>query len=87
MPYINSQFQPREIEDRPLVVPVGYENFAFISQFVEIPEDVVFTMEYSVRAAQHAVYYLMGVDKDLTPISKHQYSPRTLLKAFFKLHS
>lgn len=87
MPYITSQFQPHKIGDRPLVIPQGYENFAFISQFAEVPDDVVFTMEYSVRAAQRAVYYLMGVDKDLTPISKHQYSPRTLLKSFLKLHS
>lgn len=87
MPYINSQFQPRKEGDRPLVVPIGYENFAFISQFVEIPEDVVFTMEYSVRAAQHAVYYMMGLDKDLIPVSKHQYSPKVLLKSFLKLHS
>ena len=87
MPYITSQFQPRKIGDRPLVIPQGYENFAFVSQFAEVPDDVVFTMEYSVCAAQRAVYYLMGVDKDLTPISKHQYSPRTLLKSFLKLHS
>ena len=72
MPYITSQFQPRKIGDRPLVIPQGYENFAFVSQFAEVPDDVVFTMEYSVRAAQRAVYYLMGGDKDLTPISKHQ---------------
>ena len=87
MPYIDSQFQPRRPGDRPNVIPAGYENFAFVSQFAEVPDDVVFTMEYSVRAAQRAVYYLMGVDKDLTPISKHQYSPRTMLKAFLKLHS
>ena len=87
MPYINSQFQPRKIGDRPLVIPAGYENFAFISQFAEVPDDVVFTMEYSVRAAQRAIYYLMCVDKELTPISKHQYSPRILLKSFLKLHS
>ena len=87
MPYITSQFQPRRPGDRPDVIPQGYENFAFVSQFAEVPDDVVFTMEYSVRAAQRAVYYLMGVDKDLTPISRHQYSPRTMLKAFLKLHS
>ena len=87
MPYITSQFQPRRPGDRPNVIPNGYENFAFVSQFAEVPDDVVFTMEYSVRAAQRAVYYLMGVDKDLTPVSKHQYSPRTMLKAFLTLHS
>lgn len=87
MPYITSQFQPRRPGDRPDVNPQGYENLGFISQFAEQPDDVVFTMEYSVRAAQRAVYYLMGVDKDLTPINKYQYSPRILLKSFFKLHS
>ncbi len=87
MPYITSQFQPRRLGDRPDVNPHGYENLGFISQFAEQPDDVVFTMEYSVRAAQRAVYYLMGVDKDLTPINKYQYSPRILLKSFFKLHS
>lgn len=87
MPYIDSQFQPRRPGDRPLVNPKGYENFAFVSQFAELPDDVVFTMEYSVRAAQRAVYYLMGLDKELTPVSKHQYSPKVLLDSFFKLHS
>ena len=34
-----------------------------ISQFVEIPEDMVFTEEYSVRAARIAVYTLLHIDK------------------------
>lgn len=87
MPYITAQFQPRQPGDRPLIIPLGYENFAFISQFAEQPDDVVFTVEYSVRAAQKAIYYLMGIDKELIPISKHQYSPQVLLKSFLKLHS
>ncbi len=62
MPYITSMFMPRQQGDRPLPVPVGSKNFAFISQFVEIPDDVVFTVEYSVRAAQMAVYQLLGID-------------------------
>ncbi len=87
MPYITSQFQPRSVTDRPQINPQGYENFAFISQFAEQPDDVVFTVEYSVRAAQRAVYYLMSVDKSLTGLSKHQYEPKILLKSFLKLHS
>lgn len=87
MPYITSQFQPRHPGNRPDVNPNGYENLGFVSQFAEQPDDVVFTVEYSVRAAQRAVYYLMGLDKELTPINKHQYSPSVLLKSFFKLHS
>ena len=35
MPYINAFFQPRKHEDRPLVVPHGAQNFAFIGQFAE----------------------------------------------------
>jgi hypothetical protein len=57
-PCITSQFQPRKAEDRPLVVPNGPRNFAFLRQYTEIPEDVVFAVEYSVRGAMHAVYQL-----------------------------
>jgi oleate hydratase len=63
MPYITSMFMPRKRSDRPLPVPRGSRNLAFISQFVEIPDDVVFTVEYSVRAAQMAVYELLGIDR------------------------
>ncbi|MGW3106497.1 oleate hydratase [Streptomyces sp. NPDC001100] len=63
MPYITSQFAPRTVHDRPLVIPRGSANFAFLGQFTEIPEDVVFTVEYSVRGAMHAVYGLLGLDE------------------------
>ncbi len=33
MPYITSMFMPRQLGDRPLPVPEGSRNFAFISQF------------------------------------------------------
>jgi oleate hydratase len=65
MPYITSMFMPRILGDRPLPVPRGSKNLAFISQFVEIPEDVVFTVEYSVRAAQTAVYKLLAIGRKL----------------------
>ncbi len=87
MPYIDALFQPRLPTDRPLVNPAGYENFAFISQFCEQPDDVVFTVEYSVRAAQRAMYYLMGIDKEPQLVSKHQYAPSVLLKSFLKMHT
>ncbi|MGQ4483766.1 oleate hydratase [Streptomyces sp. SAS_276] len=45
MPYITSQFAPRTTHDRPLVIPHGSANSAFLGQFTEIPEDVVFTVE------------------------------------------
>ena len=86
LPYVTSMFMPRAAADRPVPVPKGCKNLAFISQFVEIPEDVVFTVEYSVRVAQTAVYELLGVDKEIPPISPHDKSLRvnidSVVKAF-----
>jgi oleate hydratase len=84
MPYITSMFMPRMRSDRPLPVPVGSRNLAFISQFVEIPEDVVFTVEYSVRAAQMAVYALLGVDRAVPPVTPHDKSLRVQIEAVIK---
>lgn len=81
MPYIDAQFQPRKMTDRPYVVPQGSTNFAMVSQFVEIPEDMVFTEEYSVRAARIAVYTLMGVNKKICPVTPYVKDPKVLLKA------
>ncbi|WP_207910919.1 oleate hydratase [Paenibacillus albiflavus] len=81
MPYIDAQFQPRAMSDRPQVVPEGSTNLAMISQFVEIPEDMVFTEEYSIRAARIAVYTLMGLNKKICPVTPHRYDVRTLLRA------
>jgi oleate hydratase len=53
--------------DRPLVIPERSTNIALLGQFVEIPDDVVFTVEYSVRGAQMAVYQLFGVEKSVKP--------------------
>ena len=82
MPYIVSQFQPHKMTDRPKVVPEGSTNFAMISQFVEIPEDMVFTEEYSVRAARIAVYTLFGVkDKEICPVTPYKKDPKVLKEA------
>ncbi|WP_165748469.1 oleate hydratase [Cellulophaga sp. Z1A5H] len=86
MPYITSMFMPRLKTDRPLPVPKNSKNLAFISQFVEIPYDVVFTVEYSVRAAQMAVYELLKIDLEIPPINKFDKSVKveleTVMKAF-----
>ncbi|MBC7962959.1 MAG: oleate hydratase [Steroidobacteraceae bacterium] len=84
MPYITSMFMPRLQSDRPLPVPHGSVNLAFISQFVEIPDDVVFTVEYSVRAAQMAVYQLLGIDRKLPPITAHDKSFQAQFEALIK---
>ncbi len=84
MPYITSMFMPRLRRDRPLPVPMVSANLAFISQFVEISDDVVFTVEYSVRAAQMAVYQLLGVDRAIPPITPHDKSLSVKFKALVK---
>ncbi|MER7463298.1 oleate hydratase [Streptomyces sp. NPDC097981] len=81
MPYITSQFERRDLHDRPLVIPRGSASFAFLGQFTEIPEDVVFTVEYSVRGAMHAVYGLLGVDKEIPPVYHALSDPKTALRA------
>ncbi|MBP2000359.1 oleate hydratase [Paenibacillus shirakamiensis] len=68
MPFITSQFMPRAIGDRPQVVPQGSTNFAFLGQYTELPEDVVFTVEYSVRSAQTAVYQLLHLDMEIPAV-------------------
>ncbi len=84
MPYITSMFMPRLPGDRPLPVPSGSKNFALISQFVEIPDDVVFTVEYSVRAAQMAVYQLLAIKHDIPLVTPHAKSLQTQFEALLK---
>ncbi|MCV2364401.1 oleate hydratase [Paucibacter sp. DJ1R-11] len=84
MPYITSMFMPRAAGDRPLPVPEDTANFAFISQFVEIPLDTVFTVEFSVRAAQMAVYQLLGITKPIPAVSAHDKSLHAQFEALVK---
>lgn len=81
MPYITSMFMPRAKGDRPKVVPEGCSNLALIGQFVETNNDVVFTMESSVRTARVAVYTLLNLNKQVPDINPLQYDIRHLLKA------
>lgn len=81
MPLITSQFMPRRAADRPNVIPDGYTNLAIIGQFCEIPDDTVFTVEYSVRSAQIAVYEQLKLKRKVPPIYKGQYDPRVVCRA------
>jgi oleate hydratase len=67
-PFGISQFLVRKVDSRPDVVPRGSTNLGLTGQFVEIPRDTVYTMEYSVRSAQMAVYQLLGLDRQPTPL-------------------
>ncbi|WP_455208027.1 oleate hydratase [Kaarinaea lacus] len=81
MPFIDSLFMPCAKGDRPDVLPEGATNFAFLGQFAEVPNDCVFTVEYSVRCAQTAVYGLFDTGKDVIPVYDSIHKPDVLIKA------
>jgi oleate hydratase len=81
MPYIDSQFLPRSTGDRPPVIPDGAENFAFLGQFVEVPHDCVFTVEYSVRTAQTAVFGLFDTGREAIPVHRGDHDVHVLIGA------
>lgn len=80
MPYITSQFMPRKEIDRPKIIPDGCTNLAFIGQYVEVPRDVVFTIETSVRTPLEAVYMLTGLDKEIIEVNPARYDLRYMVE-------
>ncbi|MFJ7980981.1 oleate hydratase [Lysinibacillus xylanilyticus] len=85
MPYITSYFMPRAMGDRPLVVPNGSANLAFIGNFSETERDTVFTTEYSVRTAMEAVYQLLDIDRGVPEVFASTFDIRTLLSSTARL--
>jgi oleate hydratase len=81
MPYITAQFMPRAPGDRPAVVPAGAKNYGFLGQFVEMADDTVFTVEYSVRSAQEAVYRLCAPERQPIPLYRGFEKPDVVLQA------
>ena len=75
---------PRTGTDRPRVVPEGCTNLAFMGQFVEIPGDVVFTIETSVRTPLQAVYQLTGLEKEAIEVYPSEYDMRYFLERMKK---
>ncbi|PLY12365.1 MAG: oleate hydratase [Sulfurimonas sp.] len=86
MPFINSLFMPCAVNDRPDVLPKKAVNFAFIGQFAEVPNDCVFTVEYSVRSAQMAVYGLFETKKKIFPVYDSIHNPAVLMRAIRAIH-
>ncbi|CAH0417791.1 oleate hydratase [Periweissella ghanensis] len=85
MPFITSYFMKREPGDRPLVIPNGSKNLAFIGNFAETERDTVFTTEYSVRTAMEAVYQLLDVERGVPEVFASVYDIRELLKSIYVL--
>jgi oleate hydratase len=81
LPYAGSILRLRLKGDRPEVVPAGSKNIAFLGQFVEVPDEVIFTTEYSVRAARIAVAKLLRTDHMPPPVYQGHFDPKVLLAA------
>ena len=85
MPFITSYFMLRKAGDRPLVVPKGSKNLAFIGNFAETERDTVFTTEYSVRTAMEAVYQLLDVERGVPETFASAYDLRVLANSIYYL--
>lgn len=83
MPFITSYFMLREPGDRPLVIPNGSENLAFIGNFAETERDTVFTTEYSVRTAMEAVYSFLDIERGVPEVFASAYDIRTLANSVY----
>ena len=85
LPYVNNIWLPRTRSDRPPPVPEGATNLGLIGQYVELPREIAFTIECSVRSAWEAIYVLLKRGPAPPPVYQGQYDPKALfdvLKVF-----
>jgi oleate hydratase len=83
-PYGSSVLMPRAPGDRPLPVPAGTRNFAFIGLFVEIPLETATSAEFSVRSAQLAVHQLLGLATPEVPDAPQAGPPQARCEALVR---
>lgn len=87
LPWTTSQFLPRAPGDRPPVMPPGTARLAFVGQYVEIPDNVVYTVEYSVHSAAIAVASLLGAPQAVPPAYHGLDHPNALVGAIRRIMS
>ena len=81
LPYVNNIWMPRRRTDRPRPVPEGAINLGLLGQYVEVPREVAFTIEYSARTAWEAIHVLLKRGPAPPPVYQGQYDPKALFKA------
>jgi oleate hydratase len=81
LPYVNNIWLPRRRGDRPLPVPEMSTNLGLIGQYVEVPREIAFTIECSVRSAWEAIYVLLKRGPAPPPVYQGQYDPKALFAA------
>src|SRR5262249_51033521 len=81
LPYVNNIWMPRKNTDRPSPVPAGATNIGLIGQYVEVSQNMAFTIEYSARTAWEALHQLLKRGPPPPPVYQAQYDPAALLAA------
>jgi oleate hydratase len=81
LPYVNNIWMPRKGTDRPSPVPEGSTNLGLIGQYVEVPREVAFTIEYSARTAWEAIRQLLKRGPAPPRVYQAQFDPKALLNA------
>jgi oleate hydratase len=81
LPYVNNIWLACRSTDRPAVVPEGATNLGLIGQYVELPREIAFTIEYSARSAWEAIHRLLKRGPPPPPVYQGQYDPKALLAA------
>ena len=81
LPYVNNIWLPRRRADRPPPVPEGATNLGLVGQYVEVPREIAFTIECSVRSAWEAIYVLLKRGPAPPPVYQAQLDPKALLGA------
>jgi len=80
-PYVNNIWLPRNGTDRPPPVPTGSTNFGLIGRYVEMPKEIAFTIECSVRSAWEAIHVLLKRGPAPPPVYQGQYDLKALFDA------
>ena len=85
LPFVNNIWLPRKQGDRPSVVPDGATNLELIGQYVEVPQEIAFTVEYSTHTAWEAIRTLTKRGPAPPPVYQAEYDPKALLDAVMVL--
>ena len=81
MPYVNNVWLPWSSGDMPPPVPEGSTNLGLIGQYVDMPREIAFTIECSVRSAWEAIHVLLKRGPAPPPVYQGQYDPKALFGA------
>ena len=85
MPYVTSSFIVHDQSDKPLVIPKGAKNFAFLGNFALTSREISLTCEYQVRTAMEAVYTLLHLDRGIPEVFASEYDTRSFLSCVSSL--